>query len=501
FQGGSFDGWGGTGYDNCYTMTGPPFENVYYKNNIAQGATMQSNYMGVGGTNWGWLPDPDVYTSYDYGSAISETGEIGTPADPNDLAGSKFGENKLINDFETSVAPVAQTQTGAAPTASNSAVATMARVNPSDGAEFFYLRQANATSTATVSTSLDNVNLDEAAGYTYDDVDAALQYSGNWTHAGPSSGYTTGDYDSTESWSQSAGASMTVSFTGTAVQWIGPKNNNGGIADVYIDGTQVGTVDTYSPAGKLFQQVLFSDTSLSAGSHTLQIVVSGQQNPASSADTVVVDAINVPTAAQQGDFFAAIPQQSGTSISLDGRDARLLTANYSFGGGEQLVYSTSELTTQASIHGQAVALFDDPAGTDGETVFQYSSQPTVSVLSGSVQTTWDSARNQLRLNYSMGGLAEVQVTGGGAPPMLVLLADTAAAEGFWPETTSAGSALVQGGYLVRTAAVRGGTLALTGDTTSAGPLTVWAPAGVSQVTWNGQPVSTTSGGDGSLQGR
>ena len=39
-------------------MTGPDFENVYYKNNIAQGVTMQSNYMGVGGTNWGWLPAP-----------------------------------------------------------------------------------------------------------------------------------------------------------------------------------------------------------------------------------------------------------------------------------------------------------------------------------------------------------------------------------------------------------------------------------------------------------
>ena len=239
-------------------MTGPDFENIFYKNNVAQGATMQSNYMGVGGTNWGWLPDPDVYTSYDYGSAIRETGEIGTPSDPNDIAGSKFGENKLINDFETSVAPVTQTVPGAAPTASNPAVATMARVNPSDGTDFFYVRQADATSTATVSTSLDDVNLDEAAGYTYDDTDTALQYSGTWTHAGVSSGYTSGDYDQTESWSQQAGASMSVTFTGTAVQWIGPKNTNGGIADVYLDGTQVATVDTYSPAGKLYQQVLFS---------------------------------------------------------------------------------------------------------------------------------------------------------------------------------------------------------------------------------------------------
>jgi beta-galactosidase GanA len=82
FQGGSFDGWGGVGYADCYTMTGPDFEDVYYKNNIAQGLTIQSNYMGVGGTNWGWLPGPGVYTSYDYGSAIQETGEIGTWSNP-----------------------------------------------------------------------------------------------------------------------------------------------------------------------------------------------------------------------------------------------------------------------------------------------------------------------------------------------------------------------------------------------------------------------------------
>ena len=499
FQGGSFDGWGGSGYDNCYTMTGPDFENVYYKNNIAQGVTMQSNYMGVGGTNWGWLPDPDVYTSYDYGAAIRETGEIGTPANPNDITGSKFGENKLINDFETSVAPLAQTAAGAAPTPSNAAVATMARVNPSDGTEFFYVRQADATSTATASTQLDNVNLDEAAGFTYDDTDPALQYSGTWTHAGLSAGYTTGDYNGTESWSTEAGASMTVNFTGTAVQWIGPKNNNGGIADVYLDGSLAAAVDTYSPAGKLFQQVLFSKTGLAAGRHTLQIVATGTANSASSAATVVVDAINVPTAAELADFFPVIPQQSGTSITLDGRDSRMLTANYDF-AGQHLVYSTSELATQATIGGRSTALLYDPAGTDGETVLQYASQPTVKILSGTATTAWDAASGQLRLDYAHNGLAEVEVTGGGRPPLLLLIADTAAAEDFWPESTAAGGALVEGGYLVRTAASRAGTLALTGDTSQAGPLTVWAPAGVNQVTWDGRPVATTRGSDGSLTG-
>jgi beta-galactosidase GanA len=496
FQGGSFDGWGGSGYANCYTMTGPDFENVFYKSNIARGVTMQSNYMGVGGTNWGWLPDPDVYTSYDYGAAISETGEIGAPSDPSDIAGSKYGENKLINDFETSVAPLAQTSAAAAPTPDNPAITAMARVNPSDGTEFVYLRQGNASSTATATTHI-ALNTDEAAGYTYDDTDPALTYSGTWTHAGPSAGYTNGDYDSTESFSTQAGASMTVTFTGTAVQWIGPKNTNGGIATVSVDGGTPANVDTYAPGGKQFQQVLFSDTGLPAGTHTLTITVTGNKDSASSADTVVVDAINVPTAAQLADFFPVVPQ-AGT-ITLDGRDSRLLVANYAF-GGQQLVYSTSELMTQATIGGQDTALLYDPAGTDGETVLTYTSQPTVNVVSGNVTTTWDASSGDLRLDYTHSGLQEVEITGGGRAPLLLLIADTTTAEDFWPEQTSAGPVLVEGAYLVRTAVVKGGTLLLAGDTSTTGDIRVWAGATVRSVNWNGTPLSVTGEADGSLSG-
>ena len=497
YQGGSFDGWGGAGYDDCYNMTGPDFENVYYKDNIIQGSTMQSYYMGVGGTNWGWLPAPQVYTSYDYGAAIRETGEIGTPTDPNDIAGSKYGQNKLINDFETSVAPLTQTVPAQAPPADNAGITTLDRVNPSDGTQFVYVRQSDATSTATASTHI-ALNLAPATSFTYDDASSALTYTGTWTHANTgNSNYTIGDYDSTESWSQQAGATMSVTFTGTAVQWIGPKNNNGGIADVSIDGTQVATVDTYAAAGKEFQQVLYSTSGLASGTHTLTITVTGSKDTASSAATVVVDAINVPTAAQLAGYFPQVPQ-SGT-ITLDGRDSRMLVANYDF-GGQHLVYSTSEIMTQATIGSRDTALLYDPAGTDGETVLHYASQPSVDVAAGSVQSTWDPSTGDLRLDYVHNGLAEVKITGGGTTPLLLLIADTSSAEDFWPETTAAGPVLIEGGYLVRTASVHGSTLALTGDTSKPGRLTVWAPATVRYVTWNGRPVGTTVGPDGSLAG-
>jgi beta-galactosidase GanA len=498
FQGGSIDDWGSVGDADCYTMTGPDFENVYYKSNIIQGVTMASNYMGVGGTNWGWLPAPQVYTSYDYGAAIHEGDEIGTPSDPNDIAGSKYGENKLINNFETSVAPLTETETSAAPTADNSSIYTQARVNPSDSTEFVYVRQSNASSTSTVTTHL-ALNTDEAAGYTYDDTSSALTYNGTWFHASTSnSNYTSGDYDQTESWSATTGSSVSLTFTGTAVQWIGPKNTNGGIAAVSVDGAAATDVDTYDSSGKETQQVLFTASGLSDGTHTLTITVTGNKDAASSADTVVIDAINVPTAAQLAGYFPVVPQ-SGT-ITLNGEDSDLLTANYQFGGND-LVYSTSQIASNQVIGGRATILLYGDEGSDGETVLNYTSQPTVKVLSGAdVTTTWDSTRDDLRLDYTHSGVQEVEITGGGRSPLLLILTDTNTAEDFWPVQTNDGPVLIEGGYLVRSATVRGNTLDIDGDTSTSGSLTVWGPSNVVKVDWNGSRVAVTSGTDGSLSG-
>ncbi|KAI9275687.1 glycoside hydrolase superfamily [Phascolomyces articulosus] len=71
FQGGAFDPWGGPGYEACYQMVNEKYAKVYYKNNYAQGITIQNLYMTYGGTSWGGLSKPTVYTSYDYGPFLT----------------------------------------------------------------------------------------------------------------------------------------------------------------------------------------------------------------------------------------------------------------------------------------------------------------------------------------------------------------------------------------------------------------------------------------------
>ena len=74
-QAGWFNQWGAPhGFDEIHSWYGPGFARLVLESFAAQGGTIQSFYMFYGGTNWGTLGDPDVYTSYDYGTGIREHG-------------------------------------------------------------------------------------------------------------------------------------------------------------------------------------------------------------------------------------------------------------------------------------------------------------------------------------------------------------------------------------------------------------------------------------------
>lgn len=71
--GGWFDYWGSNGTYECTAeRQGPGYQRVFYGTNLINRLTIHNIYMLFGGTSWGWLPGPVVYTSYDYGAAISE---------------------------------------------------------------------------------------------------------------------------------------------------------------------------------------------------------------------------------------------------------------------------------------------------------------------------------------------------------------------------------------------------------------------------------------------
>lgn len=355
FQGGSFDPWGGPGYAACRKLTGPDFERVFYEANIAQGSTMQSFYMTFGGTSWGWLAYPGVYTSYDYGAALNESRQL-TP---------KYYQQKLLGYFVDAVKPLTQTDRLAVRQPTDSSLRLDGRVNPVDGTRIYVLRHANSTADSDVTTRV---------------------------------------------WLSLPGAK-----------------------------------------GKPAQQVL-------------------------------------------------VPQQADTAIRIDGRDSKLLLANYRF-GHQDLVYSTSQLMTDvARADGDTLVLYN-PKGEDGETVLAYPSQPKVAVLAGKAATHWDAASKRLRLDYVHDGLARVRITEAGHD-LLLLLGTAHGLDNLWRLDTASGPVLVDGPHLLRTAALGAdGVLQLTGDTDQPTTVEVFAPAAAKTITWNGSDVATARTASGSLEGK
>ncbi len=138
YQGGSFDPWGGPGYDACRKLIDAKFERVFEEFNIAQGATLQNFYMTYGGTSWGWLPTPGaVYTSYDYAAIIDEARRLS----------SKYGEQKLLANETRTLRPLTFSTFETAPAISNRALEVTARIDPRTKTQFFIVRHANIAST------------------------------------------------------------------------------------------------------------------------------------------------------------------------------------------------------------------------------------------------------------------------------------------------------------------------------------------------------------------
>lgn len=101
------------------------------------------------------------------------------------------------------------------------------------------------------------------------DKSASLVYTGSWKsasywrYAGGAATYAT-----------AAGASVSLTFTGTGVTWYGPVGPTRGQAKVFIDGAYMATVNLYSGTFTAHKAV-YSKTGMTADRHTIVIQVVG----------------------------------------------------------------------------------------------------------------------------------------------------------------------------------------------------------------------------------
>ncbi|MGW5210261.1 glycoside hydrolase family 35 protein [Streptomyces sp. NPDC004051] len=185
-------------------------------------------------------------------------------------------------------------------------------------------------------------------------------------------------------------------------------------------------------------------------------------------------------------------------VTVGARDARLLVTGLRL-GRRKLAFSTAQPLFRLTVGRQDIAAFVGRAGETAQVSLACDTQPLTNRLD--TEPAWSYAQGRLNVvaPLGVGGLNRVLVENGDSrTPMLLLFADDATALRLWPHETPSGPLLVHGPALLRSATLRGATVHLTGDVAGETGLEVWAPRGVTAVTWNGQPVRTTVSRAGSL---
>ena len=147
-------------------------------------------------------------------------------------------------------------------------------------------KNAQSTGTLVLVDAFDVTTL----GTRFQETDAAVVYSGDWTQDNLNRTWSEG----TAAASAAPGARATFTFTGTSVSWIGCRKVTTGIGRVYLDGVFVAEIDTFAPPPiEGYQNTIYKATGLANGTHTLTIEATGQKNPGASSAYVVVDAFDV----------------------------------------------------------------------------------------------------------------------------------------------------------------------------------------------------------------
>jgi hypothetical protein len=120
----------------------------------------------------------------------------------------------------------------------------------------------------------------------YDDFDTRIQFHGVWSRGRfPEASH------GTVTWSDAAGADLTLKFSGSEVIYVYTKAFNRGIAEILLDGASQGTVDLYSPSIEWQTATPFRTSE--PGPHTLQIRVTGRKDSAATGAFVDLDALIV----------------------------------------------------------------------------------------------------------------------------------------------------------------------------------------------------------------
>ncbi|MDZ4168883.1 MAG: chitobiase/beta-hexosaminidase C-terminal domain-containing protein, partial [Coriobacteriia bacterium] len=185
----------------------------------------------------------------------------------------------------------------------------------------------------------------------YEQDHAMTSYTGTWslaTDAKMSAG--SGRFTSV------ASNTVDLAFSGTTIEWIGPKGPSYGLARVTVNGTMTTIVDLYAPTLQ-YQQSVWSSGLLADGVHRITIESLGQRGLGTGTG-VNVDAFDVVGTIQPRRF-----EQSDSMTSYSGTWSQ--NSDGSSSGGTYRFSSVTSSTLEVSFWGKSIDLVAIKGGSFG----------------------------------------------------------------------------------------------------------------------------------------
>ena len=122
-----------------------------------------------------------------------------------------------------------------------------------------------------------------------EESDIRVSFVGAWSASDPSLGWSGG----TAMQSNTAGATVSINFTGSSIRWIGSRGRKMGIASMSVDGGPVREVSLFGRPTDEAHTTVVTLSDLGNGPHTLTITVTGRKDPQADGNLIVVDAFDI----------------------------------------------------------------------------------------------------------------------------------------------------------------------------------------------------------------
>ena len=415
-QGGAFTPWGASyNASDCYTYTDEGFTRQWGVHNIGNGVTAFNYYMAYGGTNWGWTGAPaSGFTSYDYGAGITEDRTLTPKASVQKETGYYTKAVPELSSMNPVQAPSAVVESGSNVKIYARQAETGQGSVTGNGVRTYAMRLANSNDTTettfTTTLSLGKPRGATTTGFSHDDRNSAITYTGSWSQVADSSAAS-----GTLTRTKTVGDTASFTFTGTGVRLITATGTDHGYFKVSIDGGEAQLVTSAhvdTEQNKPTQLEAYRIENLSPGQHTIKVENVGFDG----ANVVDIDAFDVlgSTAAQ-----APIYNDSDTSFfTFTGSWQHATGKNWTQGdhSGDETFSKTagdSYTFTFTGVGFDIIAPFSSNHGSatvtvDGQEVGQTKEDVTSEATAQQTVFSWRAEKG------AEGGTAASQAAGGGA---------------------------------------------------------------------------------------